>query len=589
MLTRVRTLVCLFLAGCSVGAPFGFSSGDHWVFPLVGPLEDGLLVTPVTVRGRGPYLFGIDPDATVTAIDQQVAKDASLLVGTGPRRVDESETGRTWLYAELRELKIGSLTIERRDAMVFPSGLYDAEGRRLHGILGRDVIADSLVFGFDRDQGIATLSTVQAFETPPQAIAIKYDSVSSRSAQFVSSRQASSPSATGASTVDRDNTERQHARARPGDAGAVMPVPRRLARAQLAGAAFTMHLDLGAVTSQLPESRWPKAGLASADAQLALVDEAGSRREISSAGTASEVALGSARAERVAFVPFVDKRWGTEGVEGALGLDFFQPYAVYAHWDRRTYYLKPRGDVAAQTAARIGRWGTSVPGCTQPGCLTAELIATDGGVVLRAVRDARAANLPLEVYLGVTPAAGRTVAPLVVELPAGVDQLTVAVPPEYAGATLAALDASPFPRACAGNRGCVAMLGGPLAAAVELSPTDAPGAVSGKPARAAPPSVVIDKLRRVTGDAAILPSDDARKAAEGKPLASAIIRVCLRADGTVESTRVLKSSGVAAYDEQLQTTIRASWTFEPPGGDHQGGQVDNQTAAVCTSATFIAR
>lgn len=571
----------LFAAGCTVGAPPGFSGGDHWMFPLVGPLEDGLLVTPVTVRGRGPYLFGIDPDATVTAIDQQVVVDAGLLVGSGPRRVDESETGRVWFYAELRDLKIAGLTIDRRDAMVFPTGLYNAEGRRLHGVLGRDVIADSLVFGFDRDQGIAMLSTVKAFQAPPDAIAIKYESVSSRSAQFVPSTQAGSPSAGGGDAVERDNTTRQHARARAGEAGVVMPVPRRLARAQIAGAGFAMHLDLGAVTSQLPEATWPRAQVAAGDASLRLVDEAGTRREISRAGTASEVMVGGAKAPQVAFVPFVDKRWGTEGVEGALGLDFFQPYAVYAHWDRSTYYLKARGDVAAQTAARIGRWGTSLPSCPHVGCITVELVAAGQGPVLQVVRDAEASNRPLEVFLGVTPAAGQTAGPLVVELPAGADRLTVGVPPEYAGATLQVLDASPFPRACVGDQGCVARLGGPLTPAIELSPTDH------QPRQASAASVQLDKLRRVTGDPAIPPSDDVKAAAAGKPLGAAIVRICLGSDGKVESTRIVKSSGVPAYDDQLQATIKASWAFEPV--TRTEGAVDNQTAPVCTSATFIAR
>src|SRR4051812_1080712 len=43
--------VTIALAGCTVGAPPGFSGGDRWTFPLVGPLEDGLLVTPVSVHG----------------------------------------------------------------------------------------------------------------------------------------------------------------------------------------------------------------------------------------------------------------------------------------------------------------------------------------------------------------------------------------------------------------------------------------------------------------------------------------------------------------------------------------------------------
>jgi TonB family protein len=161
--------------------------------------------------------------------------------------------------------------------------------------------------------------------------------------------------------------------------------------------------------------------------------------------------------------------------------------------------------------------------------------------------------------------------------------LTTALPPDHAGASLAVLDASPFPRACAGDRGCVAMLGGPIANPIELTPTEGSAASGAAPASAPRvASVAIDKLRRVGGDAAIAPAEDVKKAAGSKPFAAAIVRVCLRPDGTVESTRVVKSSGVPAYDEQLESTIRASWAFEPP-------QVDNQTTAVCTSATFVAR
>jgi len=67
--------------------------------------------------------------------------------GTGPHPIDETERGQTRFYAEVLDLKIANLTLDRRNAMVFPNGLYDTEGRHLSGILGRDVIADSLVFG----------------------------------------------------------------------------------------------------------------------------------------------------------------------------------------------------------------------------------------------------------------------------------------------------------------------------------------------------------------------------------------------------------------------------------------------------------
>jgi TonB family protein len=70
-----------------------------------------------------------------------------------------------------------------------------------------------------------------------------------------------------------------------------------------------------------------------------------------------------------------------------------------------------------------------------------------------------------------------------------------------------------------------------------------------------------------------------KAAAAGKPLGAAIVRVCLHRDGTVDTTKVIKTSGVPAYDEQLQRTIKASWTFEPVEGE----------GAVCTTATFLGR
>ena len=160
------------VAGCGAGTPSGFPKGDHWVFPLVGPLEDGLLLTPVSVRGHGPYLFAIDPDANITVIDKQVVDEAGLTMGNGPSRFDETATEQMRGYAELLELKLGGLAIDRRQVMLVPSDFYNTEGRRVNGVLGRDVLGSSLVFGFDRDQGIATLSTIKAFTPPPDAIAI---------------------------------------------------------------------------------------------------------------------------------------------------------------------------------------------------------------------------------------------------------------------------------------------------------------------------------------------------------------------------------------------------------------------------------
>jgi TonB family protein len=332
-----------------------------------------------------------------------------------------------------------------------------------------------------------------------------------------------------------------------------------------------MHLDLGATQSQLSESSWSKANLTpiSAETKLRLVDEAATVREVATVGIAAEVTTGPITASHVTFVPFADQRFRLERVDGALGLNFFQAYAVSANWDSSTYYLKARGDAAATTTARLGRWGADVPQCPHPGCVSAELVASGTEVTLQVTRDAQAANHPLEVFLGVTPVAGRSASPIVVELPGGADKVTAGLPAEYAGATLAVLDVSPFPRACPGEGGCAQSLGAPRASSAE------PGTQGPSPAR----TVVLEKLHRLTGTQAIPPSNDVVKAAAGK-LGVAIVKVCLAPDGKVDETKLIKSSGVPAYDAQLQDTIKATWTFEPV-------EADGKPVPVCTQVTFL--
>jgi hypothetical protein len=451
----------ILIAGCTTGKPSGFSTGDRWAFPLVGPLEDGLLITAVSVRGHGPYLFAIDPDANITVIDKQVADEAALAIGQGPSRIDEAGTEQMRGYAELVDLKLGNLTIARRQVMLVPSDFYNTNGRRVNGVLGRDVLAGALVFGFDRDQGIATLTTAKVFAPPPDAIAIAYEAAA---ADTTSSAVSSGGAVTMGGTSDHDDASRVGVRTRDdGPRLDVAPLARRVAAAQIGGATVAMHLDLGAPTSELREALWSKVKAAPTDVKLRLVDEVATVREVTRAATATDVTLGAAKSAHVTLAPYVDKRFPIGKVDGTLGLDFFKPYAVYASWDAGKFYLKPRGDAAATTAARIARWGADVPSCPHPGCATATLTQTDGGLRLDIVRDPEAANHALEVRLGVTPAAGKTAAPLVAELPAKADKITGGVPASYEGATLTVLDVSPFTRACVGDGGCVFALDAPAA------------------------------------------------------------------------------------------------------------------------------
>ena len=57
------------------------------------------LITPVTVKGKGPYLFLIDPDANLSVIDQQVVTEAddvcrrAVVLGAHPLGRDQLRLG----------------------------------------------------------------------------------------------------------------------------------------------------------------------------------------------------------------------------------------------------------------------------------------------------------------------------------------------------------------------------------------------------------------------------------------------------------------------------------------------------------------
>jgi len=430
-----RTLALWLVAlcasqACTSGTPPGFSGGpgDRWSFPLVGPLEDGLLVAPVTLGSHGPYLFAIDPDSPITVVDGELARLAELRTFNGPHRLDETDTQQPRIYAEVVGLELGSIVIERRDAIVVKAGTFDVAGRRIHGLIGRDVLADSLVFGFDRDHGLGYLMTTKAFKPAGDAIALPYEVLQSRV-----------PNAK------------------------VVPPPRRLVKAQIGGETFGMHLDLGATASQLRESHWERAKLVSRDVQSAVIDEIGTIRRVTKASDPTTVTVGTAASDRVAFVPFADQRWDETDLAGALGLGFFSPYSVWLDFNAKTVYLAKRRDVPL--ASRVSRWESGpLDKCQSPGCLTVRLVdplagkpveegKSHPGVVLSITREERAGGMGLEVLL---EAQDRPLLPrLIVNLPPHVDRLIDQLDPAFVGATLVAIDVSPFPRVCPSKSGCV--------------------------------------------------------------------------------------------------------------------------------------
>ncbi len=438
----VFALAC-FAAACSVGPPPGFSQGDRWAFPLIGPLENGVLLAPVMIGGKGPYVFAIDPDANTSIIDQDLVTEIGLRIGKGPHRLDESDTQQVRFYAEVQGLHVGTLVVEKLSAMVVKPGTYDIDGRQVRGVIGKDVLADSLVFGFDRDAGMGYLVTTSTWKPPEGFSAMRYDLVDSK-------------------VPNAD----------------VVPLGRKLISATVGAKSFAMHLDLGAVASQLRQSLWDKAQLAPHQTQpFGVVDEAGSSRIVSEAAV-GVVTVGNISVHDVPIIPYDDKRWEEEDLDGALGLSFFRPFDVWANWNTRTVYIaarKPPADAAAAAAAidaRISRWeSTTLSGCAKPGCVTVNVIdplaampadqrpAQHPGLVVTFKREASATNLDLEVVFSATPAQGKPPLPsLLVNFPAGTDRVMGHLKPDYVGATLALVDVGLFPRKCPIAGGCLDQL-----------------------------------------------------------------------------------------------------------------------------------
>jgi hypothetical protein len=442
-----RSLSCalgvfgLALGACSVGAPPGFSPGTQWTFPLVDPLDNGRLVTAVTIEGKGPYLFVIDPEATTSIIDERVAIDAGLRMDHGYATRLRGDDGvlRPRFNAELRDVRIGDLHVEVRRAIVVPHETLAGLGRDIRGVLGRKFIADSLVFGFDRDRGIAWLQTVAAFRPEPGATRVGFDLV-----------RAADNNRFGADGVDRTASDNR--------------TPEVTTQATVDGKSLRLDVTFGAIASRLRPDIMTALGAAEPDAAMLEVDASGALHRVPISPTPVSIALGAATNGHALLGAYVNRDEmpsSARFLDGTLGLDFFAPYRVAADWDAHALYLTPRGDAAAQTATRLARWD-AIARCAHAGCVTVSTAAAEPNQP-DAMRDAAgfapaaSADTPADAVLHVTrdpdaamPLELRLRAPghrdLVVSIPAGVHDVVAQVPSD--GARYDVIDASPFPRPC---------------------------------------------------------------------------------------------------------------------------------------------
>jgi len=144
-------LLAVLALGCVRDVPSNFSPGSQWTFPLVDPLDDDRLLVPVFIDGHGPYIFALDPNASETVIADQLID------------IMADRSGHL-----LRSVQVGNLLLNRLHVRIAVT-LAGARGRAIAGVIGSDVLDRGLVFGFDRDRGIAWLAKRSAFRPARRA------------------------------------------------------------------------------------------------------------------------------------------------------------------------------------------------------------------------------------------------------------------------------------------------------------------------------------------------------------------------------------------------------------------------------------
>ena len=436
-MSRISCALCVALsASCVVGSPPGFSDGDRWQVPLVAPLEHDVLLLPVKINDTGPYLFAVDPDSNVSSIDNVLSTELQLMTRQHRDELSENDKRIPVYKSEVKTIAVGNLTVRNREVNVHKFGSFWVGGRRVRGLLGRDVIADSLVFAADRDAGIAYIGTQGNLPPPTGAAAVKF---------------------------------RPYFR-------------RNIATVMVAGNKASMHIDLGGPVSQAWAKKLNSWQLPAVGKRRRMTDEYGTVWETSQGATASSIELAGHSQSNIVLVPFADGRVEEEELDGTIGQDVLSHYNVTANWHEKTIWLQPRNpDLLATADARIKRWGSVFEGCKQPACVSVEVIggqqptppptapqepvaaapstapstapgATVSEVQLHVAREASVLDLDYEVLIEALDQNGKSLGlpRILVALPKGA--ATIVEPrfdPTYAAAkSFAVVDLSPFRREC---------------------------------------------------------------------------------------------------------------------------------------------
>ena len=122
-------------------------------------------------------------------------------------------------------------------------------------------------------------------------------------------------------------------------------------------------------------------------------------------------------------------------------------------------------------------------------------------------------------------------------------------------------------------------VGGDLNGVVAAPPPPPPPPPPAPPQNVAPTAL---DANRIAGEKNIVPDDVTKTEIQrsGKDKLVGSFKLCITAEGNINTVNQLKSTGFAAYDSKIVNTIRGEWRYRP-------FVVNGKPAAVCTAVTFI--
>lgn len=148
----------LALGGCTAGAPAPKvdtpvdSAAGEIKFELAGP-GGAAVVVPVVINGQGPFDFALDTGATLTCIDQEIAKKLGLAEERGVRGIGAGmgTAGRISLV-RVDSVRVGGAQVNDLMACALDLRHIETIGLGIDGLLGLNFLKSfRMTLDFQRD------------------------------------------------------------------------------------------------------------------------------------------------------------------------------------------------------------------------------------------------------------------------------------------------------------------------------------------------------------------------------------------------------------------------------------------------------